>query len=75
MYLAHIEATMLDEDTATWLSQESSWLQAQWPECRRQAVEANKNVTGNPSLDSFVLLDETEDGILYDFKFNVPTSN
>ena len=75
MYKAHIEANMLDEDTAQWLAGESDWLQAQWPECRRQAEDAGKNITGNPVFVKFTFLSTTQDGMLYDFEFNVPTSN
>jgi hypothetical protein len=74
MFEAHIEANMYDEDTAQFLSQDSGWLQAQWPEARRQAVDAGKTVTGNPSLKGYNFKEEAEDGILYDFVFNVPTN-
>lgn len=74
MYVAHIEANMLDDDTADFLSTDSGWLEAQWPECRRQAQEAGKTVTGNPELSGFTRGEETDDGYLYDFSFNVPTN-
>lgn len=74
MYEAHVEANMMDDDTADFLSSDSSWLQAQWPECRRQATVAGKSVTGDPSLVSYAFKEEVEDGRLYDFTFNVPTA-
>lgn len=75
MYKANIEATMLDADTADWLATDIGWLQAQWPECRRQAIDAGKTITGNPALDRYDHLRTTDDGELYNFEFNVPTSN
>ena len=75
MYTAHIEATMLDDDTADFLSTDQGWVQAQWPECRSQAINAGKTVTGNPTFSKYTKLSTGDDGNLYDFEFNVPTSN
>jgi hypothetical protein len=75
MYKAYVEANMLDEDTAQWLSEDADWLQSQWPECVRQAENAGKTVSGNPAFVKFEFLYDTQDGKLYDFEFDVPTSN
>jgi hypothetical protein len=75
MYKSYVEANMLDEDTAQWLSEDADWLQSQWPECRRQAVDAGKTITGNPQFVKFTFIQDTQDGKLYNFEFNVPTSN
>jgi hypothetical protein len=74
MFKAYIEANMLDEDTALFLSEDTSWLQAQWPECVRQTQAANKTVTGDPVLKGFNFLHVTEDGELYNFEFDVPVA-
>jgi hypothetical protein len=75
MYIANIEANMPDDDIAEYLSTDTGWLEAQWPECVRQAQAAGKTVNGNPAYDSFTKTGTTQDGNLYNFKFNVPTSN
>jgi hypothetical protein len=74
MYEAEVEAYMLDDEIAQILSEDSGWLEAQWPECIRQAEEDNQTVTGDPVLASYARLTETEDGYLYIYKFNVPVA-
>jgi hypothetical protein len=74
MYVAHIEATMYDDQTAQDLSQDSDWLAALWPEAVSQAENAGRSVSGDPVFHSYTKLGQTPDGGVFDFRFDVPTS-
>lgn len=73
MFVAHIEANMPDDETAAYLADDTGWVQAQWPECVRQAEEADNQVTGTPVLQYFNFKSVVQDGNIYDFVFHVPT--
>jgi hypothetical protein len=74
MFRAHVEAMMLDEDTAEFLSTDEGWLAAARAEATDNARNAGKTVNGQPTLVTYTLLNVSQDGSLYDFQFDVPVA-
>lgn len=70
-YEAHIECWMYDADTADWLSTDEGWLAVQFDDAKDLARAAGKNPTGAVSLKAYSLLGPLNDGLNYDFIYNV----
>ncbi len=76
MYTAYIDANMPDDEIAQILSEDTGWLEAQWPECVNQAQNSGKSVTGDPAYRNYSKTGPSGDGgFIYRFVFDVPVAN
>lgn len=71
LYKVHVEAMMLDAETAEYLVTDEGWLDAMQNEARTVAENANKTVLSTPDLVNYTLVTVSEEGSLYDFEFNM----
>jgi hypothetical protein len=71
MFEAHIECWMYDADTADWLATDPGWLAVQYDDAKDIAVANGKTPTGAVSLKSYTLIGPLNDGLDYDFVYEV----
>lgn len=71
MFEAHIESWVYDADTADWIVTDEGWLAVQYEDAKDIARANSKTPTGAVSLKSYTQTGTANDGLIYDFVFNV----